>query len=314
MALKVAVVGGGSSHEAAISRSSASQVAGALEENFNVKYVELSANIVKDLSNCNPDVVFPVLHGSPGEDGTFQGLLTILEYPYVGCGVRASVLAMDKVVAKQRFHSRELPVLQGVVASLDNMDQALIDIEKRFSNRVVCKPRSQGSALGTTLLPNGGDVAEALRNGFQFDQNMLVEPFVSGREITVGVLDFHGQRAKPLAVTEILVATDEWYDFENRYTPGRSEHVIPADVEQDVYQGLQEAAVSAHESLGAEDLSRVDFVLEPTGEFWVLEVNTMPGMTPTSLYPDACNAEGIDLVELTKKLVESAMARGPRSA
>ena len=257
---------------------------------------------------------FPVLHGSPGEDGTIQGLLTILEYPYVGCGVRSSVLALDKVAAKRQFQSASLPVLDEIVVTKENFDEALSEISDRFSNRVVCKPRFQGSALGTTLLPNGGDVASALETGFQYDKDMLVEPFVLGREITVGVLDIHEQDARALPVTEILVATDEWYDFRNRYTPGRSTHVIPAEVDVDTYERLQDAALRAHQSLGAEDLSRADFVLEPSGDFWILEVNTMPGMTPTSLYPDACRAEGMDLVELATKLVNSALDRGLRTA
>ena len=314
MVLKVAVIGGGSSHEAEVSRSSASQVAKALEVNFDVQYMELEANISQELSQFHPDVVFPVLHGSPGEDGTIQGLLTILEYPYVGCGVRASVLALDKVAAKRQFQSANLPVLDEIVVSIESTSVALAEIRERFADQVVCKPRFQGSALGTSLLPNGGDIAKALQTGFQYDESMLVEPFVTGREITVGVLDVHGQQAKALPVTEILVATNEWYDFRNRYTPGRSEHVIPADVEPDVYTRLQNAAVEAHLSLGAEDLSRADFVLEPSGDFWILEVNTMPGMTPTSLYPDACRSEGMDLVELAALLVNGAMNRGPRTA
>lgn len=314
MALMVAVIGGGSSHEAEVSRSSASQVAEALNANFNVRYIELTPNISRDLNQLQPDVVFPVLHGAPGEDGTIQGLLSILEYPYVGCGVRASVLSLDKVIAKQQFRAAKIPVLDELVVSKNNINEALKDIRERFSDRVVCKPRFQGSALGTTLLPSGGDVEGALRNGFRYDEHMLVEPFVTGREITVGVLDLHGQNAEALPVTEILVATDEWYDFTNRYTPGRSEHVIPADVDTHTYQILQEAAVEAHNALGADDLSRADFVLEPSGKFWILEVNSMPGMTPTSLYPDACRAQGMDLIELTTKFVNSALERGARSA
>ena len=277
MALKVAVIGGGSSHEAEVSRSSASQVATALEQNFDVRNMELTADIARDLAEFRPDVVFPVLHGSPGEDGTIQGLLTILEYPYVGCGMRASVLALDKAIAKQQFQAASVPVLDEIIVTKKNLKKALVEISERFLDRVVCKPRFQGSALGTSLLPNGGDVAAALRSGFRYDDYMLVEPFVLGREITVGVLDPHDQDARALPVTEILVAADEWYDYTNRYTPGRSRHVIPADVDPDVYLRLQEAAVGAHRALGAEDLSRADFVLEPSGDFWILEVNTMPG-------------------------------------
>lgn len=309
MDLRVAVLGGGKSHEAEISRTSASQIAQALKGRYDVEYIELTSKIALDLHEFRPDVVFPVLHGSPGEDGTLQGLLEILEYAYVGCGVRASALAIDKYLAKQQFRSFDLPVLDDIVVSKGRIDVALQNIRTTFEDRVVCKPRSQGSALGTTLLPDGGDVTTALRDGFQYDDFMLVEPFVRGREITVGVLDLFGQESIALPVTEILVAENEWYDFVNRYTPGKSEHVIPANVDSSIYERLQQTAVAAHHSLGCRDLSRIDFLLEPSNEYWILEVNTMPGMTPTSLYPDACRVYGLELPELASRLVLSAQAR-----
>lgn len=309
MGLKVAVLGGGSSHEAEISRSSASQIASALESKCTASYIELTPRIALDLCEFGPDVVFPVLHGSPGEDGTLQGLLDILELPYVGCGVRASVLAMDKYLAKQQFRSFGLPVLPDITVARTNIEESVEQISASFGNRIACKPRFQGSALGISLLPEGGDVREALINGFEFDSSLLIEPFTSGREITVGVLDLHGSEPIVLPVTEILVAENEWYDFVNRYTPGKSEHVIPAEIASDSYESLQQAALTAHRALDCRDLSRTDFVLEPSGDFWVLEVNSMPGMTPTSLYPDACKVHGLNLPELAYQLVMSAFNR-----
>ncbi len=309
MGLKVAVLGGGTSHEADISRSSASQIADALQSKCNVKYIELTPGIALELREFGPDVVFPVLHGAPGEDGTLQGLLDIIELPYVGCGLRASSLAMDKVLAKQQFRLCGLPVLQDVVVARSDIESGIERILQSFGDRVVCKPRYQGSALGITLLPQGGDIRDALLRGFKYDSSMLVEPFVQGREITVGVLDLHGTEPVALPVTEILVAENEWYDFVNRYTPGKSEHVIPAEVDSHTYKRLQDAAIGAHQALGCRDLSRADFVLEQTNDFWLLEVNSMPGMTPTSLYPDACRVHGIDLPELALQLVMSAHRR-----
>ncbi len=313
MVLRVAVLGGGNSNEAEISRSSASQISIALKGAFDTRYIELTSRIALDLHEFQPDIVFPVFHGPPGEDGTIQGLLEILEYPYVGCGVRASSLSMDKYLSKQQFRTVELPVLDDIIVNRDNFRSKLEEINSRFSNKVAIKPRFQGSALGVSLLPNGGNVRSALSEAFRFDEYVVVEPFIKGREITVGVLDLHGQDPIALPVTEITVAENEWYDFVNRYTPGRSQHVIPADVDPPVYAALQAAAVSAHQVLGCRDLCRADFVLEPDGSFWILEVNSMPGMTPTSLYPDACRNIGMDLPELVAKFVESASDRGLRN-
>ena len=309
MGLKVAVLGGGTSHEADISRSSASQIAEALECNCNVQYIELTPRIALDLHELGPDVVFPVLHGSPGEDGTLQGLLDILELPYVGCGLHASALAMDKFLAKQQFRTFDLPVLQDLVVAQADIENGIEQILESFGDHVVCKPRHQGSALGITLLKEGGDIRSALLNGFKYDNFMLVEPFVHGREITVGVLDLHGAEPVALPVTEILVAENEWYDFVNRYTPGKSEHVIPAELDDRTYKKLQDAVIGAHQALGCRNLSRADFVLEQNNDFWLLEVNSMPGMTPTSLYPDACIVHGMDLAELALQLVMSAHRR-----
>lgn len=309
MSLKIAVIGGGDSAEAEISRVSASQIAEALQGSYNVRYIELEPNLDAALREFNPDVVFPVLHGPIGEDGTIQGFLEILGFPYVGSAVRAAVLGMDKVLAKQQFRLADLPVLDDVVVSHRNREEAVSRILRSFGERIVCKPRSQGSALGVTLLPDGGNVNEAIDSALQYDDSVLVEPFVSGREITVGVLDLYGSDAVSLPVIEILVATDEWYDFTNRYTPGRSEHVIPAAVNEKTTAELQQIALKAHESLGCRDLSRVDFLLSQDDEIWVLELNTMPGMTPTSLYPDACRSIGMEFDELATRLVQSAFER-----
>ncbi|MYE23067.1 MAG: D-alanine--D-alanine ligase, partial [Gammaproteobacteria bacterium] len=143
------------------------------------------------------------------------------------------------------------------------------------------------------------------------DTGVVVEQFVTGREITVGVLDLHGEPASALPVVEIIVGKGEWYDYTNRYTPGRSEHIIPAKVSDDVASALKGVAMAAHSALCLRDLSRADFILADDGGFVLLEVNAIPGMTPTSLYPDACRAAGVDFATLTARLVQSAARRGP---
>lgn len=311
MVAKVAVIGGGCSAEAEVSRSSATQVTLALKQNYSVEYFELSQNLVRELSDFTPDVVFPVLHGFPGEDGTVQGLLAVLGYPFVGSDMSASVVSMNKALSKYYFDSAGLPVLPQVIVSQSTLEAGISHVESSFGNSVVCKPMHGGSALGVVPLPTGGDLRQALHTSLEIDPEVLVEPFIAGREITVGVLDLHHEHAEALPVTEILVAKDEWYDYTNRYTPGRSEHVIPAPMDDSTRDSMKDVAVRAHQSLGCRDLSRVDFILEPSGEFWVLEVNNIPGMTPTSLYPDAAQAHGISFQELSEKFVSSAMRRGP---
>ena len=311
MVVKIAVIGGGCSAEAEVSRSSAAQITTALNQNFTVEYYELSHNLAKELSDFAPDVVFPVLHGFPGEDGTVQGLLAVLGYPFVGSDMNASVVSMNKALSKYYFDSVQLPVLPQVIVKQDTLEEGMSHINSSFGNRVVCKPMHGGSALGVVPLPSGGDLRQALQTSLEIDHEVLVEPFVEGREITVGVLDLHHEHTEALPVTEILVAKNEWYDYTNRYTPGRSEHIIPAAMSDTTSEALKDAAVRAHQSLGCRDLSRVDFILEPSGQFWVLEVNNIPGMTPTSLYPDAAKVHGISFQVLAEKLVSSASRRGP---
>ena len=308
--MKVAVLSGGASAEAAVSRSSAAGVAAALSERgHTVATAEADAGLVDALRDFGPDVVFPMLHGPPGEDGTVQGLLAMLGFPFVGSDVRGCALAMDKHVAKALFRAEGLPVADDVlVAPGANATAAAGEVAAALGERVVVKPLRQGSALGLTPLPRGGDLAAPLRQALAFGDGALVERFVHGREITVGVLDEHGAQPVALPVIEIVVADGQWYDYENRYTPGKSEHLAP-DLPAERLRMLQRCALRAHRSLGLRDFSRADFVV---GEaVHLLEVNALPGMTPTSLYPDACRRMGVDFGELAERLARSALLRGP---
>ena len=308
--LKVTVLAGGPSPEAEVSRRSAAQVHAALESLGHVsQIVELDGNCASTLLALQPDVVFPALHGPPGEDGTVQGLLEILGVNYVGSDVRGSALAMDKAVAKSIFRRHGLPVSDERVVNQDSdLHAAVIDIEQNLGRQVAIKPLNAGSAIGVQLLPNGGDLANALSESLHHG-DCLVEPFVVGKEITVGVLHTdESVQAHP--VIEIRTAKDQWYDYENRYTPGSSEHIIPADLAPDVTADLQRIAVQAHMALGLRDLSRADFIVTADGHITLLEVNTLPGMTPTSLYPDGASAMGYDFEALIDLLVRTAFTRG----
>jgi len=311
MSLRVAVLMGGPSAEAEVSRVSAAGVADALaSRGHEVARIELDTGTAEELRDFSPDVVFPALHGPPGEDGTVQGFLEILGYRYVGSGVHGSAVAMDKSLAKAVFRNQGLPVSEHLVfAPHADPAAAAISVRAAFGSSVVVKPLGQGSAIGVTPLANGGDVAEALTRAFEYGGGALVEPYILGHEITVGVLDLAGETARALPVIEIRTAAGEWYDYGNRYTAGASEHVIPAPLGDELTASLQEIAVSAHRSLGLADLSRADFIVTDEGGIYLLEVNTLPGMTPTSLYPDGARAVGIEFDELMDRLVRSALER-----
>ena len=311
---KVAVLAGGRSNEATVSRSSAAEVTKALAARYgNVSQYELDALLPRALLDDAPDVVFPVLHGPPGEDGTVQGFLEIMGLPYVGSSVHASAAAMDKSLAKAVFRQAGLPIATDrVFAPGTPIEDACRETRAALGDRVVIKPLRQGSAIGVTPVMNGGDLAAPFAKAFALGDGVLVEPFVLGMEVTVGVLDLHGAAPRAFETIEVRTPQGTWYDYEHRYTVGQSEHVIPARLSATCREQLQRIALTAHAALGCADLSRADFIVTDSEEIVLLEVNTLPGMTPTSLYPDGARALGIDFAELVDQLVVSALARGPR--
>lgn len=300
---------GGQSAEAEVSRSSAREVATALRRSFrDVTVFELDHALASHLLSLQPDVVFPVVHGPPGEDGTLQGLLEMLRIPYVGSGVAASACAMNKFFAKQVFRGCGLPVLPDVLVRREDRDlqTTIAQLQHHFPDGAVVKPVDQGSAIGVTICTDAGKFAAAIEECFQLGSSALIERLVHGKEITVGVLDLE----QPIALPVIEIRTPGgWYDFNSRYTPGASEHVIPAPISSSAYALVQRSAMSAHTALGCRDLSRSDFIVTDNGDVWLLEVNTLPGMTATSLYPDGARAQGIDFSDLTERLIMHAVSR-----
>lgn len=314
--LNIALLMGGPSSEADVSRSSATEVASALQSlGHAVICHELTAAIGANLDRQQPDVVFPVLHGPPGEDGTVQGFLDISDYPYVGSGVVASAAAMDKSLAKHIYRAAGLPLAQDCVL-LPGTDpkSATEEILASLGERVVVKPNQQGSAIGVTRVTKAADLTAAIRDAMASGQGALVETYVSGKEITVGVLDLEGEEPAVLPVIEVRTAQGQWYDFHNRYAAGSSDHIIPAELPTAVNAKLQDIALEAHHILGLRDLSRSDFIVAEDNSIILLETNTLPGMTPTSLYPDGANAYGLSFAELMEALVQSALRRGRPSS
>jgi D-alanine-D-alanine ligase len=306
---RIAVVCGGPSAEAEVSRMSGRGVADALRSTYsNVVLLELDTSIGEALRDGGVEVVFPVLHGPPGEDGTFQGFLEILGLPYVGSAVHASACAMDKILAKHLFRNAGLPVARDTIIQRQvGASLAAKQVWETFGSEVVVKPSRQGSALGVRFPRELSEFEAALEEAFSYDERVLVEERVEGREITVGILERNGIEALP--VLEVRTPSGSWYDFEHRYTQGLSEHIIPAPLPAAQYDRTQELARQAHAALGCRDLSRVDFVVPENEEPVILEVNTLPGMTPTSLYPDAARASGLSFEALVAFLIERVRLR-----
>ncbi len=299
-----------------MSRASALGVAKALAEaGHSVVRLELDAFVAESLRTGGYDVVFPVAHGAVGEDGSLQGLLEVLDLPYVGSGVLASALAMHKRVARVLFERAGLPVARGVDVGRGVAVATAERVRAEVGERLVIKPSSHGSAIGVVRLEAGAPlehVARALEEVWALDDYAIVEHFARGREVTCGVLE--GERLAAFAPTEIFSPRDPFYTYEARYAPGRSHHVCPASLPPAVTARVQEVAVAAHQTLGCRDLSRVDFIVGDDGDpdaVTLLEVNTLPGMTATSLYPEAAAAGGVSMAALCGGLVARAHARGP---
>jgi D-alanine-D-alanine ligase len=305
--VRVAVICGGDSAEREVSLMSGRMVAEALEKTFpHVVRLEPDHELFDAV--LGTDVVFPVLHGPFGEDGSVQGLLELAGVPYVGCGVLASACALDKVIAKRLFRDLGLPVARDVVVdAVHDRDAVRHLIRERVGKRVVVKPAREGSAIGVVFATGEAEIDTALDSVSRYGSSALVEERIDGAEITVGVLETDVPR--PFPVIEVRTPPRSWYDYAHRYTPGLSEHVIPAPLASDVYANVQRFAVQAHRGLGCRDLSRADFVVTDDGSPYLLEVNTLPGMTPTSLYPDGARAAGIPFEELVAYFVRRALAR-----
>ena len=303
--LRIGVVCGGASAEAAVSRNSAAAVTQALRESFrNVDVLELDSTLHGRLISVGYNVVFPVLHGPPGEDGTFQGYLEILGLSYVGSGVRASANAMHKPTAKLIYRERGLPIAPGLTADRNTRAEQIVSA---LGEDLVVKPCGQGSALGVSFVRNMDDLRHALDQALSFGSQALIEKRIIGKEITCGV--FEEETAVAFPVVEVTTPAGAWYDYEHRYTAGLSNHIIPARIPDRAAKRVQEVAIAAHEALECRDLSRSDFVVTDTGEVYLLETNTLPGMTATSLYPDAARAAGIEFPELVARLARNAWRR-----
>ena len=303
---RVAVLYGGMSVEREVSLASGAQVIVALRTGgYEVVPIEVGNDLkaVIDALDPRPDAVFNALHGRFGEDGTIQGVLDLLNIPYTHSGVRASALAMDKAAAKAVFAAAGLPVAAGSVvevASLAERDPLPLPY--------VIKPVNEGSSVGVEIMRAADNRRAGIVAGWRFGARALVEEFIPGRELTVAVM---GDRA--LAVTEIIARANVFYDYESKYANGGSDHVVPARIHPEATERALATALGAYRALGCSGAARADFRYDDTagepGRLVLLEINTQPGLTPTSLLPEQAALLGIDFVRLCAWMVEHAACR-----
>ncbi|MEG0503059.1 MAG: D-alanine--D-alanine ligase [Raoultibacter sp.] len=301
----VALIAGGKSGEREISLASGKGAKEALENaGFSVTTIDpAEKEDLKTLIDGSFDVAFICLHGKYGEDGTMQGFLEIIDLPYIGSDVWSSALAMDKAKSKLFYNQAGIMTPQSVtLTSKETM--SLSEIVAKVGTHCVVKPATEGSALGVFIVDNETDIAEALTKAFEIDTEVLVETYISGSEYTVAVIGNDNPEALPVIQ---IVPTNEFYDFESKYAPGGSQHLCPAPLSPEETAEVQAMAVEAHKVLGCRGMSRSDFIKDEAGHFWILETNTIPGMTGTSLLPDAGRAAGIDFSQLCTKLIELAL-------
>ena len=299
----VAVLMGGWSSERDVSLRSGAACAKALEaEGFRVTHVDVDRNVAATLADLKPDTAFNALHGPYGEDGTIQGILEVLGIPYTHSGVLASALAMNKSMAKTVMSAAGVPVPSGKLVSRAEAAKAHV-----LPPPYVLKPVAEGSSYGVFIVTADQQhpPQELTRPDWKYGETLLAEKFVAGRELTCAVM---GDRA--LGVIDIRAADGGWYDYNAKYSKGGSIHILPAQLKENIYQTVQELSLKAHEALGCRGVSRADIRYDDrpggTGELVVLEVNTQPGMTETSLVPELAAYAGLSFGELVRWMVEDA--------
>lgn len=301
---RIGVLMGGSSSEREISLKSGNSVLGALQRlGLDVVAIDIKSEVIQEnidlIKSSNINCAFIAMHGRFGEDGQLQALLDSLNIPYPGSGSLASRLAMDKVASHKIFQQHQLPVPRyTVITSIRNYTNS--EALKNMALPWVVKPANHGSSVGLSIIEKKEDLPRAMDLALGFDQTVIIEEYIKGREMTVGILD-----DMPLPVIEI-VPKRKFFDYQAKYQSGMTEYIVPAKLEGNLCSKIQSIALSAHQLLGCKDFSRVDLILSNNNIPFVLELNSIPGLTANSLLPKAAKAAGIDFEQLCIKLIELA--------
>jgi D-alanine-D-alanine ligase len=313
--MRVAVLKGGRSLERQVSLRSGARVQDALERlGHEVVPVDVGGDLVERLTEAAPEIAFIALHGRDGEDGTIQELLEVMGIRHTGSGVSACVRAADKVLAKHALRDQGIPTpdfysFSETAFKALGAAQALPAIEDRLSFPIVVKPASQGSALGIKFARTPADVPQALVAAFSYDRKVMLERHVAGRDLAVSVLE-DGDGLQALPVVEAVPREEDFYDFESRYEIGRTRFVCPAELDEPLGARAAELALDTYRLLGLSGFGRVDLMLDSSsGELFVLEADPIPGLTDTSLLPQAAEAAGIGFDELVERILTAAAER-----
>ncbi|GAC1301251.1 MAG: D-alanine--D-alanine ligase [Vulcanimicrobiaceae bacterium] len=304
MKARVGVVLGGPSTEREVSIASGRAVVAALERlDYDARTLDYDANFVAALQTLAPDVVFNALHGPGGEDGTIQGVLDWMRLPYTGSDLRSCALAIDKHLTKKLLSAEGLPTAAWDTFDFDGGTLPLLPGSLNLP--LVVKPRNEGSSTGVSIVRTHEEWSLAMIRMSESRSMILAEEYIDGREYGCGVL-FEAA----LPIVEIVPQSSEFYDYDAKYSPGGSRHEVPARIDEELAHRLQMLALSTHRLLGLRDYSRTDFIVSPGGRPYILEINALPGLTPTSLFPEVCAAAGITFDALIDRLVRAALDRG----
>lgn len=300
---------GGCSREREVSlRSGGKILESLLRQGFDAISIDPDINLVENLKRERVDLVFIALHGQFGEDGTIQGLLEMMELPYTGSGVLASALSMDKVMAKRIFQAEGIPTPAYEVVSSSSAPEVEAErVIEKFGLPLIIKPIKEGSSIGVEILKKEEETAAAIRNVLAEHGEAFIEEYLSGMTATIGMLG-SGDSLRPLPVLE-LVTKKEFYDYEAKYTKGMTEFIIPARLPKPVYEHTQKIALDAHRALGCHGFSRVDVIVMNNLEPYILEVNTIPGMTDLSDLPAEAAHAGISYDELVLEILAGGSSR-----
>lgn len=305
---KVLVLMGGISTEREISLKSGTAVAKALADaGYIVETLDIRHDNISKIAEINPDVVYLALHGKGGEDGCVQGMLEWMGIPYTGPGVAASAICMDKALTKKILVHSNIPTPKSVEYKKDeckDISKISTELVAYLGLPMVLKSPCQGSSIGVVIVNNEDSIAAAVEEVFKYDDTLLAEQFVSGVEISVPVIGNNNPEVLPIIE---IVPTSEFYDFRSKYTPGMSQHIIPARISKEAEEKVNRLAAEAYVKTGCRGVSRIDFIVDEKNNPFVIEINTIPGMTETSLVPDSAKYMGISFPKLVDKIVKLAL-------
>lgn len=299
---KIGVLMGGISSERDVSLATGAAILNALRlKGYDAVGIDINRNAPEQIGKAGIEVAFIGLHGKLGEDGAIQGMLEVMGIPYTGSGILASALGMDKAAAKIIFKAAGLMVGPYALLSREGRDKAGAVLKNEIGLPAVIKPRAEGSSVGVSIASRESEVGPALDHAFSYGRDVLIERYIKGREVQVGIL---GDRA--LGAIEI-VPKQAFYDYKAKYEPGMSEHFFPARLSEDVYRSTLDAGLTAHKAIGCRGYSRVDFIIDDKGTPYILEVNTLPGMTSRSLLPEIAKGVGISFPDLVEEILRLAL-------